>query len=540
MFDRTDIDMSGSWLAYDDETDIYVRPLNDWSQQPRLIGRRGYAESRQWYVLSPNGDLLAVLDLSGEICIWPTSSSSALPPRCQRFAKDVIVTDLIFGGSERWLAVHGQREDSRTNVWLLDLSAPQGAAPLELQRSEIGYPNPGQMASHPKGDWLVASSLNSAGFWPISDRFPWVLPHEGRVWDVEFTPDSKWLVSVTSESRSLYSSGEVRAWPLEGQNNGESRLLLDIPNMQLFNSRLAMHPDGELVAFGVLRNSAVGVVPLAGGQGRRLMGTGGTQYRVAFSPDGNFLAGVPSFGRPEELKVQIWDLASGERRDLGLVAGMTTSLEFVDEAHLLWRGTALDEVGGGRMLFDLANGEVALSTDEDCGLAQVETASGALKLTIGWSGDLSDNNDLGAELYLTDVEAETTRRLTAHGKNPIALAVHPSGRWVVTGGNHDGLVRVGPVSGDEPHLLYGHDGWLHAVKVSPDGRWIASAGEDKTVRVWPMPDMAKPPLHTLAHDELIAKLKTLTNLRVVRDEESSTGWSVDVGPFPGWETVPTW
>jgi hypothetical protein len=55
-----------------------------------------------------------------------------------------------------------------------------------------------------------------------------------------------------------------------------------------------------------------------------------------------------------------------------------------------------------------------------------------------------------------------------------------------------------------------------------------------------MPDLSKPPLHTLPYDELIAKLKTLTNLRVVRDEESSTGWKVEVGPFPGWETVPTW
>jgi hypothetical protein len=55
-----------------------------------------------------------------------------------------------------------------------------------------------------------------------------------------------------------------------------------------------------------------------------------------------------------------------------------------------------------------------------------------------------------------------------------------------------------------------------------------------------MPDLSKPPLHTLPHDELLAKLHSLTNLRAVRDEDSSTGWKVEVGPFPGWETVPTW
>ena len=79
-----------------------------------------------------------------------------------------------------------------------------------------------------------------------------------------------------------------------------------------------------------------------------------------------------------------------------------------------------------------------------------------------------------------------------------------------------------------------------AVDLDPLGCWIASGGEDTTVRLWPMPDLSKPPLDTLPREELIAKLKTLTNLRVVRDEESPTGWKVEVGPFPGWETVPTW
>lgn len=76
--------------------------------------------------------------------------------------------------------------------------------------------------------------------------------------------------------------------------------------------------------------------------------------------------------------------------------------------------------------------------------------------------------------------------------------------------------------------------------IPPDLRWIASAGEDATLRLWPMPDLDGPPLHTLPHDELITKLKSLTNLRAVRDGESSTGWSIEVGPFPGWEEVPTW
>ena len=101
-------------------------------------------------------------------------------------------------------------------------------------------------------------------------------------------------------------------------------------------------------------------------------------------------------------------------------------------------------------------------------------------------------------------------------------------------------VRVGSVGGDEPYIFYGHTAEIPAVAISPDGRWIASSSYDGTVRLTPMPDLSKPPLHTLPHDELIARLKTLTNLRVVRDEASPTGWNVEIGPFPGWETVPEW
>ena len=70
--------------------------------------------------------------------------------------------------------------------------------------------------------------------------------------------------------------------------------------------------------------------------------------------------------------------------------------------------------------------------------------------------------------------------------------------------------------------------------------WIASTGQDNTLRLWPMPDLDKPPLHALPHDELLAKLKSLTNLRAVRVPNSDTDWKIELGPFPGWKDVPTW
>jgi WD40 repeat protein len=145
----------------------------------------------------------------------------------------------------------------------------------------------------------------------------------------------------------------------------------------------------------------------------------------------------------------------------------------------------------------------------------------------------------GDKLAVLDLVRRTSRHIDTHGQRIWNGVIDPSGRAIITG-DVDGVVRVGSITGGEPHLLPGgHSGVVWSVAVSPDGRWIASVG-DEAIHLWPMPDVTKPPLHTLPHAELMARLDALTNLRVVRDPTSSTGWKLDLGPFPGWKDVPTW
>jgi len=49
-----------------------------------------------------------------------------------------------------------------------------------------------------------------------------------------------------------------------------------------------------------------------------------------------------------------------------------------------------------------------------------------------------------------------------------------------------------------------------------------------------------PPLHTLPYDALLTRLRALTNLRVVPDPASATGYKLEPGPFPGWANAPEW
>jgi WD40 repeat protein len=138
-----------------------------------------------------------------------------------------------------------------------------------------------------------------------------------------------------------------------------------------------------------------------------------------------------------------------------------------------------------------------------------------------------------------DTATGVSREIAGHGNRVSAFAVDSTSTVLVTG-DADGLVRVGPLSGGEPHLLFGHSRAVTGAAVSPDGKWIATASADDTIRLWPMPDMTKSPHHTQPRAELLAKLRSLTNLRAVSDPESTTGYALEPGPLPTWESLPSW
>jgi WD40 repeat protein len=240
----------------------------------------------------------------------------------------------------------------------------------------------------------------------------------------------------------------------------------------------------------------------------------------------------------EEAIVRVWDLHSEEVRVLDAADGVAIrGLEFTDDGDL-W-------VASGSKLrrWQLAAEPPRIVADID-----LSAPDGTPALFEDLSSDgrlalLGESADVGS-LFMLDLETLVVRDLAAHaGRAGWEMAIFdPTGRLVVST-DERGHVRVGPLTGEEPHLLPGREG---AVAVSPDGRWIASGSWipsgsfEYSIRLWPMPDLSQPPLHTLPRDELVAKLRSLTNLRAVQDPTSPSGWKIEPGPFPGWEEVPTW
>ncbi len=260
---------------------------------------------------------------------------------------------------------------------------------------------------------------------------------------------------------------------------------------------------------------------------------------ITFDASGRRAAAAPAGLLDPKLRgLRVWDLRTGEARTFSLAHLTDASwsgfwyLRFAPDGSLFAGGP-----GGVRRLVLPADGNGTVSSEPIYPIANANfdlSRDGRLLLAWGTRNQLAASFE---ELMVFDLAAHTSRRITTHGQRLSTAAFDATGRIIVTG-DADGVVRVGPVTGEGPHLLLGHDGGLGAVAASPDGRWIASVSDH--VRLWPMPDVTKPPLHTLPHAELLAKLDALTNLRVVPDPSSATGWKLDIGPFPGWKDVPTW
>jgi WD40 repeat protein len=473
-------------------------------------------------------DGLASIDKAGEVRLWTLPDGT--PPRV------LGTTGGLFRGLHT--ADRGGRllaagdVDASVRVW--DLREPVDAEPLVLRRPEKTDCLTADFDG--TGTWLAANNCSGVAFWPVgSPRRRTLRGHRGLAYDVAFSPDGQWLAACTPLN-------PVHLWPLDPAKGGRRPLL---PARPCFG--LTWDPTGKHLLEGTTGGEAL-LYPFRGGPPRPLPtgwegGVSNGTCAMAFDASGRRAAATPmdmnpSIRDPKLRALRVFDLETGEARTHSLASLTDASwigfmaMRFAPDGRLLAAGQ-----GGVRRLTLPSDPSGTLSSETllAAGQAGLDLSADGRTLLVWSKPEMSAPN---AELRVLDLATGASRRITSHGRDLYYGAIDPSGRIIATGDTH-GVVRVGPVTGEEPHLLLGHEGTVYGVAISPDGRWIASAGDD-VLHLWPMPDVTKPPLHTLPHAELIAKLEALTNLRVVRDPASSTGWKMDLGPFPGWQDVPTW
>jgi serine/threonine protein kinase/WD40 repeat protein len=521
---RVDVDATGEWLAYAEGPDLHLLRLGRAGVDAQLHAGRGTGRITR-VCFHPDGERIATLERGegDDVTIRFWSGTNPTPKPLRSFeasfpeftdAPAALGQTIRFDPEGRWMVVITQTD--RTLLW--DLSAPAGSEPLVLRKVD-GRPMD-SASVHPSGTWL-ALAQNTLSLWPLTRTYAHGLSTDCR--DVVFGPDGDWIVSGSW-------GGTVRLWSLDPDAKEQGRILVDTTDVAVIG--LAVSPDGQSVAAG-LWDGRVLIVPVSGGAVRELAGFTSGLFAVDFDRAGRRVAAAGQ-KKADDSVIRVWDLESGhvEVLDPGDRRGIM-SLQFAPDGRLLSGGA------GALLLWDLEAGtkEVLLPGATDARLGP----QGRYVLAMRPVRDEGiSSSRWTASVY--DLRERRSWKLASHGDRLFTASWHPDGRHVVTG-SEDGIVRVGPLTGEEPHLLIGHRfGVAAMVDVDPRGKWIASCGKRSgaasSLKLWAWPEGR--PLQTLPHDEFLAHLESLTNYRVVRGDESITGYRLDVGSFPGWVEPPVW
>jgi WD40 repeat protein len=370
---------------------------------------------------SPSGNWLATGSADGTARLWKRGLSGSPPivlrpklgnaadssevpqgPVLPMQAQSGTVTTLSFSADSRWLVTGSQ--DGPATLWDLIASPDIGRpVPLPGYRSAVNA-----AAFSPTGRWLAtAGEDGTVRLWDLN------------LWDLHAVPaiaEPKRLSGhLGSRNPSLVFSGDgsrLAEWALF-QN---TVLVWNITADGAAAAPLSLRHDDDALA-------------------------------IAFSPDGSRLAVTNAYN------LHLWDLTA---------APVVNPLVFPKFSGWGWIETVAFSPDGHRL-----------------------AAAGSSDVRL-W------------DLTASDFASGPTL-LRGHTADVRAITFSADGRWLATAGQ-DADARLWDLTNpaSPPIVMHGHEGTINAVAIDPAGHRLATASDDHTARLWTIPDPSAEP--TVLHE----------------------------------------
>jgi WD40 repeat protein len=370
---------------------------------------------------SPSGNWLATGSADGTARLWKPglpgsppivlrpilgsaadSSEVSQGPGLPVQAQSGTVTTLSFSADSQWLVTCSQ--DGPATLW--DLASPDIGRPVPLP----GYPRAIKSAAFsPTGRWLAtAGEDGTVRLWDLN------------LWDLHAVP-------AVAEPKRLSGHLGLRNPSLVFSGDG-SRLA----EWALFQTTVLVW---NITADGV----AAAPLSLRHGEGA---------LAIALSRDGSRLA----VGNTD-YNLHLWDLTA---------APMLNPVVFPKFSDWGWIGTVAFSPDGHRL-----------------------AAAGSSDVRL-W------------DLTASDFASRPTL-LRGHTSNVRAITFSADSRWLVTAGQDADARLWDLIDPTSPSIeMHGHEGTINAVAIDPDGHRVATASDDRTTRLWTIPDPSAEP--TVLHE----------------------------------------
>jgi eukaryotic-like serine/threonine-protein kinase len=328
---------------------------------------------------------------------------------------------------------------------------------------------------------------------------------------ISFSPDSQWIAAT-------YHAGKLCAWDA---NTGKERFnpfeAHVVPKGSNMLTRTYFSPDGKQLATINEYDRMIRFWEADTGKQAAVLGAGDGYARMAFSPNGRWVAAASPFrpGRLPDPSVTVWDRKKGTQAVFRGPTKLINSLTFSpDETRLVvgsddgllsiwdvetekavghYRGpmgiTSIFTPDGNRVL-TLEGGPSIRGRDVTRAPEVLVLRGGASHAALSPNGKLAAAS--GKAIVLWDAETGKKLHTLENRKgSPESLAFSPDGAFLAaaihrqsTGGVRVWDVKTGQLARALPDPDLTTAAPCTSAAFSPDGKLLAAGGVDRVVRVW--------------------------------------------------------